>query len=1244
MSQPLSPGNNLCNLIAQMQIEEVGEKVKQNKINLSQTAKTVIEKRYLIKDENGNPKEAVEDLFWRVAVNIASADLIYEPFVNVTEKAIKFYNLMANFEFLPNSPTLMNAGRQLQQLSACFVLPVGDSMESIFETVKNTALIHKTGGGTGFSFSNLRPRNDRVASTGGAASGPLSFMRVFNSATDVIKQGGVRRGANMAILNIDHPDILEFITAKKDTQELTNFNLSVGVTEEFMEKVIKDEKYDLINPHTKEVVETLRAREVFDLIVEMAWQNGEPGVVFIDRLNKANPTPHIGEIESTNPCITGDALVSTQYGLMRMDRLVQMYAKGGLGVITDNRVEEFLNAKMEATYNQPVVEFEEGVSVNMISRAFPSGVKEVYKIETFAGYELEATADHKIMTTQGWVKVKDLKINDQKVLLQSGEGCFSKNKKLPFEVENNFVGENGRKYKLNLPKEWSYELGLVLGTLVGDGWLRDGDKNCRVGFTFSKNDSETLDIVKSVLNNWYGADIKPVERENGVIHLSYHSKYLVEFFKSLGVKSVKADDKIVPESIYMAPKEAVVGFLKGLFTADGTAAYDDVYSNYYVRLTSKSKNLLKDVQKLLINFGIFSRLYDRSRKPKAKFSYVNKNGQLKEYICDGVLFELNVNRKNAKTFLDKIGFIGSKHQKKVNGLKNKKFHKFYFEDKIRNITKEGKKKVYDLTEPHTHSFAANAVVITNCGEQPLLPYEACNLGSINLSRMIKEENGEKKLDYEKLAATVRLAVNFLDNVIDVNKYPLKQIEEVVKGNRKIGLGVMGFADLLILLGVSYNSSAALKTAEEIMKFIQDTACAESAEIAKKRGSFPNYTGSVLEKRGLKLRNATVTTIAPTGTLSIISNTSSGVEPLFGICFVRQILGGERFIEVNSVFEAVAKEKGFYADELMEEVAQKGTLKNVKNLPGWVKKLFVTSYDVAPAWHVKMQAAFQKYTDNAVSKTVNFPEDATRDDIKEVFYLAYEEMCKGITIYRHGSRSGQVINVGDSLAQKKEETSPAKELEELNEQPFYNFDHLQTYRNLISPRTRPEVTFGLTENIPICKGNLYITVNYDEYGICEVLVQSKETSTVNCSSNFEVLGKFISLAISSGVQIKHILEQIKGKKCVHCINNAQTSVLSCSDGIARVLERAWMKTPHFIFMSRQKTRSDMAKLSGQIQEYEASGKKQEGNYEIDNIEEKTAKDFMIIRAEREELCPECRGAIEYVEGCMICRNCGYSKCG
>jgi ribonucleoside-diphosphate reductase alpha chain len=735
-------------------------------IDLTENALEVLKRRYLKKDSQGQAIETPEEMFRRVAQAVAAAELIYNPQADVRAREEEFYQLMAGLEFLPNSPTLMNAGRDLGQLSACFVLPVEDSMESIFDAVKNTALIHKSGGGTGFSFSRLRPEKDRVGSTGGVASGPVSFMRAFDTATDVIKQGGMRRGANMAILNVDHPDIMKFIVAKEDPTAFTNFNLSVAVTTAFMEAVKTGTDYNLVAPNTGAVVGKLNAREVFDKIVDMAWKTGDPGIVFIDRINEDNPTPKLGNIESTNPC----------------------------------------------------------------------------------------------------------------------------------------------------------------------------------------------------------------------------------------------------------------------------------------------------------------------------------------------------------------------------------------------------------------------------GEQPLLPYESCNLGSVNLSRMLKATNGTVEIDYPKLAEAVKVAVRFLDNVIDVNKFPLPQIEEMTKKSRKIGLGVMGFADMLIRLGIPYDSEEALTLAEKMMAFISREATEASKELAQERGVFPAFAGSVYDAAdGVRVRNATRTTIAPTGSLSIIAGCSSGIEPLFALSYTKHILDGSQLVEVNPYFEEAARKQGFYSEELMQRLADGAKLRDIDGVPDGVKRLFVTAHEISPEWHVRIQSAFQKSTHNAVSKTVNFPYEATREDIAKVYLLAYEEGLKGITIYRDRSREAQVLTTGRAEEAKKVEGAG------------------------LTPRKRSKITSGITERVTTGCGYIYVTVNSDDRGICEVF--SSLGKAGGCASaQLEATCRLISLALRSGIDVASVVKHLRGIRCPSIAWEEGRAVLSCADAIASVLEK-----------------------------------------HIGDDEDKPKFQDYGLAKNLAGQCPDCGNLLVYQEGCFICPSCGYTKC-
>ncbi|MBI3291124.1 vitamin B12-dependent ribonucleotide reductase [Candidatus Falkowbacteria bacterium] len=789
--------------------------VSQPKLKLTENAIKVLESRYLLKDDEGKITEKPMDMFKRVADFIVKAEDGYNVSKETKEDLRKaFLEIMTNLEFLPNSPTFSGAGTELGQLAACFVLPVGDSMEEIFETIKNTALIHKSGGGTGFSFSRIRPAKDPVRSTNGLASGPISFMTVFDAATDTIKQGGTRRGANMGILRIDHPDILEFITAKKDSEKLNNFNISVAITDKFMTALEQGKDFELINPHDGKVAQKLSAKEVWAKIINHAWENGDPGVIFIDKINKFNATPRVGQIESTNPC----------------------------------------------------------------------------------------------------------------------------------------------------------------------------------------------------------------------------------------------------------------------------------------------------------------------------------------------------------------------------------------------------------------------------GEQPLLPYESCNLGSINLSKFVKAGG----VNYDRLGAVAKVAVRFLDDVIDMNKYPIKQIADMTRSNRKIGLGVMGWADMLIQLGIPYNSDAAVELAEKMMKFIKENADEASVTLSREKGVFPNFEGSIYDIEESKgIRNATRTTIAPTGTLSIVASCSSGIEPIFALAYVRKSRIGRKgddwveLVEVNPYFEDIAKEKGFYSKGLLEKISRLGSIKNLDEVPEEVKKVFVTSHDISPEWHVKMQAAFQKYVDNAVSKTINFPRSATKEDVAKAYEMAYQTGCKGITIYRDGSRSVQVLTTGGKSSEDKTK-------KEVPVRPFYK-------------RQRPAVMRGTTYKITTSYGDLYVTVNDDNEGKPFEVFATIGKAGGFFSAKSEAICRLVSLALRAGIPVEEVIKQIKGIRGPMPFWSEGGMVLSLPDAISQILERHITQEQPKLdleYHKRQKEIDTHARAEAEINPasqktpgYSANGNGNGLNIKFDIADYGTAPE-----------CPDCQSILEVAEGCLKCRACGFSRCG
>ena len=1250
----------------------------------SENAVTVLKKRYLAKDEKGEIIETITGLFKRVAENISSADLNYGKSEKDAEKtAGNFFDEMSSLRFLPNSPTLMNAGRPLQQLSACFVLPIEDSMESIFETIKYTALIHQSGGGTGFSFSSLRPKNDTVHSTKGVSSGPVSFMQVFNSATEAIKQGGTRRGANMGILRIDHPDIIDFITSKKDTSKLNNFNISVAITEDFMEHALKNEDYPLINPRNNEIVKYLNAKEVFGLIVETAWSSGEPGIVFIDRINKLNPVPEAGKIEATNPCVTGDSYISTELGLIKMEELYGKFVKGGIKIFTDDRTfggSQAVNG--EPIFDAPdLSEKSNGVSLNPIAAVYNNGEKNVAKLITKSGYEIKATYDHHFLTSEGWKKLKDIKVGDE-ILIQSAPGNFSKITKLPVRVENTINGKNGKIYKLNMPVNWSKELGQILGWLIGDGWLIDNNsKNARVGFTFGKNDTGVLEYLKPILNKIYGKDIKEIKRTEKVYHLSYHSKFFVDYFKNLGVKPVKAGEKEVPSSIFTATKEAVIGFLQGIFSSDGTIRNGKNPSDGGIVLSSKSLKLLKDIQVLLINLGIKSVIMDRSRKARtAAFTYTTISGAEKHYDADGVLYEIGIFGASKLRFMEQIGFM---QEYKQNGLKNivenQIFYKEKFYDKVESIEYAGKETVYDLTEPSTFTFIANGFVVLDCGEQPLVAYESCNLGSINIGKFIKENKIEKdklnlggalkkfgnnpgeiisdyinSIDFDALRKTVRTAVHFLDNVIDKNHYPLEKIKRMTLSNRKIGLGIMGYADTLIKLGIPYDSELALKIAESIMEFIDKESKIKSEELGIERGSFPNFKGSLWEKKGFRaMRNGTTTTIAPTGTISIIGGASSGIEPLFALAYERHVLDKQTLIEIDKNLKGVLESMGVYSAKLIDYIVKNGSLgktygKDVAELLTkeeyeYLSKVFITSHDITPKWHVMTQAAFQKFTDNAVSKTVNFSNSAKKEDIKEVYTLAYNLNLKGITVYRDGSReqvltSGSSGNGGGAAMKYTCPVCGSSVSEPIDIKPIIGKNAAENIKDSnpdkktgrqIEPRKRPDMIHGVTVKTTTGCGPLYVTINYDENGNPFEIFNSIGKSGGCAQSQTESTGRMVSLALRSGIGAEEIISQLKGIRCNIPYGFGANIIYSCADAIGKALEKSLNENAVAQNVHGEKKAPDLAET-----------------VPAEKVSEFNSEAFSKNRAvQGRGACPSCGGSnLKHAEGCTVCLDCGYSDCG
>ncbi len=1109
----------------------------------SEQAIRILEERYL---HNG---ETPDEMIWRVAYEIASGDKEYGiSDENILGTAQKFYDMMSKFLFMPNSPTLMNAGlKNGLQYSACYVLPVPDSVEGIMLAVAAAAHIHKTGGGTGFSFNRLRPHNSRVKTSGGVASGPVSFMRIFDAATGEIKQGGRRRGANMGVLRIDHPDIERFIECKL-TGGITNFNISVGITSAFMEALASGDDYDLIAEpgwpgpdgicyKGGEVIGHKNTRAVFDKITSAAWQTGDPGLIFLDRINEGpqNPVPDLGLIEATNPCVTGDTLIYTETGLVEAKSL---YYDGTPTRLTlDSR-------RSERTHRDA-------------SPVILTGHKMVYKLQTKEGYSVRLTRDHRVMTERGWVEAQNLSPKD-KIHFLSTKGGF---------------GSHG-----------SYDLGITLGWLVGDGTFSDN----RALLYFYGEDRKLAPMFAEVVNEL----VEGTQRLNHaypVSILDYEEKVVIGSVRLSRIAQAAGVDRNekhhVPRQVFLGTEAMQRGFLQALFTADGTVV-GNAEKGLSVRLAQSNQRLLEEVQMLLLNFGIASKIY-LNRREAGYRPLPDGKGALKEYWCKAQ-HELAVGKVNLFTYQKEIGFLRDDKQAKLDqGLNEYGPRGPYRENflaRFESLTEEGTENVYDLTEPYSNSFVAGGLVVHNCGEIGLLPNEACNLGSVNLARHIASEDGRPIVDWAKLRETVETAVHFLDNVITVNPYPLPEIDEVVKENRRIGIGVMGWSDMLFTLKIPYDSDKALKLAGEVMGFIKAVGHDASAGLAEKRGTFPNWEKSIYRKV-YRLRNSTITAIAPTGSISIIVGPiGSGIEPAFGLVYQHTVTnpdGSKRILTfVNPIFEKAAIERGFWNEDLKARILEAGSLYGIDEVPEDVRKVFVTAHEIEPDWHVRMQAAFQAHTDNGVSKTINLPNSATVKDIEDAYLLAYESGCIGITVFRDGCRDFQVLTVG--IGRKIEDT----------------------------PKIRDTALSGITYKKHTPVGTAYVTINSNgRNDPFEIFVNVSKTGS-EVAASAEALGRLISLILrlpgplDTRKRVEAVVGQLLGIGSGRPLGFGPDRVESLPDGVAQVIA------------------------------------------EHSNLLVETLPGLPDVgQATRiGDLCPTCgAAALVREEGCRKCYSCGHSEC-
>ena len=1067
-------------------------------------------------------------------------------------------------------------------VSNCYVIPSPeDSRQGILDNLKLMTEIMARGGGVGINLSTLRPRGSYIKTVNGTASGPCSWAQLYSVATgDVIQQGGSRRGALMLMLDDNHPDIEEFITVKRTEGKIEHANLSVCVSDKFMQAVKDDADWDLV--WQGEVKKTVRARELWDLICTSAWESAEPGVVFMDRYNKLSNTWYYEDIRCVNPCVTGDTLIYTDKGLIPAKELADM--KTPVTVASpDILVRELAMAgpATGASSNISAITVSSGsMPFRQASHVFSTGIKPVYRLQTEEGYTLRLTRDHKVLTTRGWKAAGDLVAGD-KIHLLNGQGGF---------------GGTG-----------DVDMGKVLGWLVGDGYI-NSHREGSVTLSFFGKEQELAPHFADAVNRLVAAPAGQRHYHVGVQKIASREESRVESVRLLRLidQELLKNKLQVPPSVTRGSREMQQAFLTALFTADGSVQ-GTMEKGISVRLTSISQELLEGVQRLLLNFGIVSRIY-KNRRSAAVRELPDSKREQAAYNCKAY-HDLTISRGNLHTFANEIGFLAGDKQNKLTNILAKYSRGPYREDFLatfEGLTLDGEEMVYDLSEPEMHQFVANGLVLHNCGEQGLPPYGVCNLGALNLSAFVKDG----KMDYRRLAETTKVAMRFLDNVIDANEYFIEENRVAQLGTRRTGLGTMGLADALLKMQIAYGSNESLEEIERIYITIRDAAYEAATDIAAEKGPFshferdkyaqgefikrlPKAIQEKIKKQGI--RNAVLLTQAPTGTTSLLSGVSSGIEPVYDFAMVRRDRTGEHIL-YHPLLKA-------WLDTHPDEPK-----------PAY----FVAANDLTPEDHVRVQAAIQMYTDSSISKTVNAPNSHTIDDVRKLYRLAYELGCKGITYFRDGSRTGVLSHIEE----KKPEAKPAE-----------TTPVVTSIDDGVKPR--PSVVYGYTRQVSAPEGKVNVTINSDEHGPLEVFVNVGKAGS-DISALAEALGRLISLnlrihsPVSQTDRAREIANQLRGIGGSRAVGFGAQQVRSLPDAVARALEQ------HVEQLEKQQ-----AQLHAVSPHEEPEDGHSNGTHDTLTSNSPLSLGHMSITG---NLCPQCGcNTMVYEEGCKKCYNCGHSEC-